>query len=57
MNYADECRVGIEIPEFSSDLTDQAANILVIWVPFPFVNAIHELIAGHDLSRILYQSK
>ena len=57
MDYADECRVGIEIPEFSSDLTDQAANISVIWVPFPFANAIHELIAGHDLPRILYQGK
>ena len=57
MNYADECRVGIEIPEFSSDLTYQAANISVIWVPFPFANAIHELIASHDHPRILYQRK
>ena len=48
MNCADECRVGIEIPEFSSDLTGQAVNISVIWAPFPFANAIHELIAGHE---------
>ena len=57
MNYADECRVGIEIPEFSSDLTYQAANISVIWAPFSFANTIHELIAAHDLPRILYQGK
>ena len=57
MNYVDECRVGIEIPEFSSDLTDQTVNISVIRVPFPFANAILELNAGHDLPRILYQGK